>query len=137
MKFKCRNMFYMKNNILVYSLFTALFISGCATGRDMTSSNYLPKWENQIINLPDPSETSGGYWAAKTAQNVTKGVGKVILFPFAILGNVAVNAYLIPTWPLRWAIRGDKRLLVWYPIFHVGEETGSDYFSKEWNKDLA
>lgn len=127
----------MKHPLIAYSLLAILVFSGCATGRDMTSANYLPKWENKVINLPDPSETSGGYWAAKTAQTITKGVGKAVLFPFAVLGNILVNAYLIPTWPLRWAIRGDKRLIVWYPLFHVGEEVGSEPFSKEWNKDLA
>ena len=125
-----------------YSIFlpwtVILFIlSGCATSRDMTSSHYLPEWENRIFNFPNPSETSGGYWAAKTAHKTGQAIGKAMLFPFAILGNVAYNAYLVPTWPFRWLLRGDKRLLVWIPIFHAGEETGSDYFSKQWNHDLT
>lgn len=103
----------------------------------MTSSHYLPEWENKVINLPSPSETSGGYWGAKTAQVAAKTIGRVILFPFAIAGNLIVNAYYITTWPLRWPLRGDKRLIVWYPLFDVGSEVGSDYFSKEWNRDLA
>ena len=103
----------------------------------MSSPHYLPDWENKIINVPDPSETSGGYWAAKTAQKISSSIGKVILFPFAVLGNVVVNAYLIPTWPFRWLFRGDKRLIVWYPLFHVGEDVASDYYSKAWNKDLS
>jgi hypothetical protein len=109
---------------------------GCATGRDITSKHYLPEWENKIVNLPNPSETTGGYWAMKTAQTVSKGTQKVVLFPFAIAGNAAVNAYYIPTWPLRWLARGDRRLIVWYPLFDVGQNTGSDFFTKQWNQDL-
>jgi len=123
------------SRILAIILF--LGMCGCATGRDLTSPNYIPEWENQIISLPDPSSTSSGYWAAKTVKAASKGVERIILFPFAILGNVAVNAYLIPTWPFRWLLRGDKRLFLWHPLFGVGEEVGSDYYSKEWNQDLV
>ncbi len=111
--------------------------AGCASGRDITSPAYLPEWENKVINIPNPSETSGGYWAAKTARGISQALGRAILFPFAVLGNIAVNAYLIPTWPIRWLMRGDKRLIVWYPLFKVGEEVESDYYSKEWNRDLV
>ena len=116
---------------------TALLAAGCATGRDLTSKHYLPEWENRMINIPSPSETSGGYWAAKSAQKISHGIGRVLLIPFAVLGNVAVNAYFIPTWAIRWLIRGDKRLIVWYPLFDVGQDVGSDYYSKEWNRDLT
>lgn len=103
----------------------------------MTSDHYLPDFENRIFNFPSPSETSGGMWAAKSVNKTTEMIGKTLAVPFAILGNVLINAYYIPTWPLRWLIRGDKRLVVWHPIFHVGDEVGSDYFSSEWNKDIA
>ena len=112
-------------------------LSACATGRDMTSRHYIPEWENRIINLPKPSETSGGYWASKTVKVTSKGIERLILFPFAVLGNIALNAYSIPTWPFRWIFRGDKRLIVWQPLFHVGEDVGSDSFSKQWNADLV
>ncbi len=112
-------------------------LTGCATGRDLTSEHYLPEWENKYFTVPSPSETSAGYWAAKTADKVAYGTERVILTPFAFLGNVALNAYYIPTWPVRRLFRGDKRLVVWEPIFHVGEEVHSDFFSKEWNKDLV
>lgn len=118
-------------------LLVTLIFTSCATGRDLSSPHYLPKWKNNIFNFPSPSETSSGYWVTKTASSIGKGVGRILLFPFAILGNVAVNAYYVPTWPFRWAFRGDKRLLVWYPIFDVGKEVGSSYYSTEWNKDLA
>ena len=74
--------------------------------------------------------------AAKTTRAISKGVERVLLFPFAVLGNIIVNAYYVPTWPIRWFLRGDKRLFIWTPIFHVGEEVGSDFYSKEWNQDL-
>ena len=112
-------------------------LSGCSTGRDMTSEHYLPKWENRILNFPNPSGTSGGYWARKTADKISDATARIVLFPFAVLGNVVYNAYLIPTWPFRWALRGDKRLMVWNPLFHVGEDVGSDNFSKQWNEDLT
>ena len=124
-------------NLTALIIFSVIVLNGCATGRDMTSSHYLPEFENKFFNFPNPSETSGGYWAAKTTQKVAHGIGRTILFPFAILANVAVNAYLIPTWPVRWLFRGDKRLLVWYPLFGVGDDVGSSYYSKEWNRDLT
>ena len=117
----------------------ALFLlaAGCATGRDMTSKNYLPEWENQLVYFPNPSETSGGQWAVKGGGMVAKGVEETIRLPLAVAGNVALNAYYIPTWPLRWTFRGDKRLIVWQPLFQVGESAGSHYFSQEWNQDLV
>jgi len=129
--------FSMKLKFIASILILVVCCSGCATGRNMTSPHYLADYENKIFNLPNPSETSGGYWAAKTARNTATVVGRTLLFPFAVLGNVAVNAYLIPTWPLRWLFRGDKRFIVWLPIFHFGEEVGSTYFSEEWNNDLT
>lgn len=126
----------MQTRLIILPL-AILFLSGCATGRDMTSKHYLPEWENHILNFPNPSSTSAGYWAKSTAHQVSHRTEQVILFPFAVLGNIAVNAYMIPTWPFRWAIRGDKRLIVWYPLFHVGEEMGSPAFSKQWNDDLT
>ena len=112
-------------------------LTGCATGRDLTSSHYLPEWENHVFNFPAPSETSGGQWIARSTGKVAHGIGHILLFPFAIVGNVAVNAYYIPTWPVRGLVRGDKRLLVWHPVFGVGSTAGSDYFTKEWNNDLV
>lgn len=117
-------------------ILTAFILNGCATGRNLTSEHYIPEWENKYFTAPNPSETSGGYWAAKTANKIVHGTGRFILIPFALLGNVALNAYYIPTWPVRRLVRGDKRLIVWNPIFHVGEEVHSDFFSKEWNRDL-
>ena len=128
MKFKSLNAFLI---LLV------ICSNGCATARNMTSPNYLPDFENKFYNFPNPSETSGGYWAAKTTQKVASGIGHTVLFPFAILGNVVVNAYLVTTWPFRWLFRGDKRLIVWYPLFDVGTDVGSSYYSKEWNRDLV
>ena len=127
----------VKNPALIFTLILTMLFSGCATSRNLTSKHFLPKWENKIFNFPNPKDTSAGFWAAKTARKVSYGIGRTLLFPFAVLGNVAVNAYLIPTWPFRWLLRGDKRLIVWYPIFHVGEEVDSDTFSKEWNQDLS
>ena len=118
-------------------LLCILIFGGCATSRNLTSKHYLPEWENKFFNFPNPSETSAGFWAAKTAQKISFGIGRTILFPFAILGNVVVNAYLISTWPLRWIFRGDKRLIVWYPLFGIGDDVGSSYYSKEWNRDLV
>ena len=123
-------------NMIVFTLLL-LITTSCATGRDLTSDNYIPEWENKLFSVPNPSETSSGYWAAKTVKAVGHGVERVLLFPFAILGNVVVNAYYIPTWPFRWLFRGDKRFVVWKPIFSYGEEIGSDYYSKKWNEDLA
>jgi hypothetical protein len=120
------------------SLILSLFIaSGCATGRDLTSPHYIPEFENKVFNFPAPSETSGGRWIARSTQKVAQGIGNAILFPFAIVGNVAVNAYYVPTWPVRGLFRGDKRLIVWHPVFGVGSTAGSDYYSKEWNYDLV
>ena len=45
-------------------LLLMLLISGCATGRDITSKHYIPEWENELVNLPAPSESSAGFWAA-------------------------------------------------------------------------
>ncbi len=117
-------------------LISLLCLGGCATGRDMTSKYYLPEWENKLVNAPNPTETSAGFWVVKATEKTAYVTGRTLLVPFAVVGNVLVNAYLIPTWPIRWAFRGDKRLLVWYPIFHVGTEVGSSEFSKEWNRDL-
>ena len=111
--------------------------AGCATGRDLTSSHYLPAWENKLIQAPPPSETSAGHWAAHTAGKIGTGLKRTLLFPFAVVGNVALNAYTIPTWPIRYPLRGDKRLIVWHPLFHDGENTGWEYFSKEGNSDLV
>ena len=110
---------------------------GCATGKDMSSEHFLPEWKNRLVYLPNPSESSGGYWARKAAHQIAKGIERTVFFPFAIAGNVAANAYFIPTWPFRYFIRGDKRLIVWYPMFHVGEDAPSEYFSQQWNQDLA
>ena len=118
-------------------LLLAVLLTGCATGRDLTSPHYLPEWENKVFNFPAPSETSGGRWVTQSSQKVARGVGNALLFPFAIVGNVAVNSYYVPTWPFRSLIRGDKRLIVWYPLFGVGSTAGSDYFTKEWNYDLV
>lgn len=117
-------------------LISVLLLAGCATGRDMTSKHYLPEWENKLVNAPNPTETSAGFWVVKATQKTAYFMGRTLLVPFALVGNVLVNAYLIPTWPVRRAFRGDKRLLVWYPIFHVGTDAGSSEFSKEWNRDL-
>lgn len=121
-------------------IFLAIFIlsfSACATGRDLTSPHYLPEWENKVFNFPAPSETSGGRWIAQSSQKVAQGVGNAVLFPFAIVGNIAVNSYYIPTWPIRGLFRGDKRLIVWHPLFGVGNTAGSDFYTKEWNRDLV
>ena len=112
-------------------------IAGCATARDMSSAHYLPAWENQFFTVPSPSETSGGYWTLKAASAAGKGVGRLLLFPFALAGNIVMNVYYIVTWPVRWPLRGDKRFLVWYPLFSHGELVGSHYFSKQWNEDLS
>ena len=112
-------------------------LTGCATSRDLSSTHYLPQWENRFFTVPSPSETSGGYWAAKTAGAIGNGLGHLLLFPFAIGANLAVNAYYIVTWPVRWPLFGDKRLIVWYPLFTHGEKAGSRYFSKQWNEDLS
>ncbi len=103
----------------------------------MTSSHYLPEWENQVFSFPNPTETSAGFWLVKATEKTAFAVGRGLLIPFALIGNLAVNAYLVPTWPFRWAFRGDKRLLVWYPLFHVGTDVGSPEFSKAWNRDLV
>ena len=113
------------------------FSLGCATGRDLTSQHYIPEWENKMFNFPAPSETSAGRWVIQGTQKVGAGIENVLLFPFAVAGNVAVNSYYIPTWPLRLTFRGDKRLLVWSPLFGVGSTAGSDVYSKEWNNDLV
>lgn len=112
-------------------------ILGCATGRNLASPHYIPEWENRLVTFPSPSETSGGYWAAKTVKTVGKGMEQLILFPAAVVGNTALNAYYIPTWPARRLWKGDRRLIVWHPLFKAGQSTGSDYFSKEWNRDLV
>ncbi len=114
-----------------------LLLAGCSTGRDLTSPNYIPEWENKLVNFPAPSETSGGRWVLEGSQKVGTGIGNALLFPFAIAGNAAANAYYIPTWPLRAVGRGDKRLIVWHPLFGVGSTVGSDFYSKEWNRDLV
>ena len=114
----------------------ALLVLGCATNRTLTSKHYLPEWENQLIYLPNPSESSGGQWAIKGGQAIASGVEQTVRVPLAVAGNAAVNAYYVPTWPFRWAFRGDKRLIVWRPIFSVGESAGSKHFSSEWNQDL-
>jgi hypothetical protein len=111
-------------------------LSACATGRNISSPHYLPEWENQVFNAPSPSETSAGFWTVKAVEKISYGIGRALLIPFAVAGNIAMNAYYIVTWPIRWPLRGDKRLIVWYPLFHVGEDVGSDYYSKEWNRDL-
>lgn len=126
----------LPQSLVICLLSAALSSAGCATGRNMTSKYYLPEWENKILNFPDPSETSGGYWAAKAAHQVSHAIGKILLLPFAFVGNVILNAYYIPTWPFRWLLRGDKRLVVWHPIFKIGDDTGSEYYSKAWNRDL-
>jgi hypothetical protein len=115
----------------------AFCFAGCATGRDLTSSHYIPGWENQVFTFPAPSETSGGHWVARSSEKVAEGVGNALLVPFAFIGNVAVNAYYVPTWPVRSLVRGDKRLIVWHPLFGVGSTAGSDFYSKEWNRDLV
>ncbi len=111
--------------------------TGCSTSRDLRSSHYLPDWENRLFTFPSPSETSGGYWAVKAARATGQGIGHLLLFPFALAANLALNAYYIITWPVRWPLRGDKRLIVWHPLFASGEKVGSRYFSKEWNEDLS
>jgi hypothetical protein len=114
-----------------------LLFAGCATSRDLTSPHYLPEWENKVFNFPAPTETSGGRWITQGTQRVAHGVGNTLLVPFAVVGNVAANAYYIPTWPVRSLARGDKRLIVWHPLFGVGNRAGSDTFTKEWNHDLV
>lgn len=123
-------------NQLVLLLISSLLLSSCATGRDLTSNHYIPEWENKIINLPNPSETSSGYWLVRGTQKAGYYLGRTLLIPFAVAGNMLVNAYYIATWPIRWPLRGDKRLIVWYPLFKVGDEVASDFYSKEWNRDL-
>lgn len=127
----------MNRFLLAIILAFVFLVSGCATSRDVTSAHYLPEWENQIFNFPNPSETSGGMWVSKTVSQTAHFIGKTLLFPFAILGNIAINAYYIPTWPFRWLLRGDKRLIVWQPIFKVGDDVGSDFYSKSWNQDIV
>ena len=112
-------------------------LAGCSTSRDLTSKHYIPEWKNEFINVPAPTETSGGYWTVKAAQTTGNAVGRTLLVPFAVAGNTAMNAYYVPTWPARWLFRGDKRLLVWYPIFKVGDRVGSSYFTEKWNEDLV
>jgi hypothetical protein len=124
-----------KRAILIVPLL--LMLAGCATNRSLTSKHYLPDWENQLIYLPNASESSGGQWAVKGGKAVASGVEHTVRVPLALAGNAAVNAYYIPTWPFRWAFRGDKRLIVWRPILSVGESAGSKYFSSEWNQDLV
>ena len=126
----------MNRKLAAGVLLFSQILTGCATGRDLTSKHFIPAWENKIVNLPNPTETSSGYWFVKSTQKAGYYLGRSLLIPFAIVGNVLVNTYYIVTWPIRWPLRGDKRLIVWYPIFHVGEEAGSDFYSKEWNKDL-
>ena len=124
-------------NKSIVSILIVLFLSGCATNRDLSSPHYLPDWENRLFTFPSPSETSGGYWAVKAARATGQGIGGLLLFPFALGGNLAINTYSIVTWPFRWTFTGDKRLIVWYPLFHSGEKAGSRYFSEEWNEDLS
>lgn len=115
-------------------LLAGLFLAGCATSRDLTSGHYLPEWENQLVTFPNPSETSGGQWAVNSTRAAAKGVETSVRIPLAVAGNAAMHAYYIPTWPLRAVFRGDKRLIVWHPLFKVGENAGSDFFSSEWNE---
>lgn len=103
----------------------------------MTSPHYIPDWENRLINFKAASDTSGGYWVVKTAETTSKGIGKLLLFPFALAGNVVVNAYYVVTWPFRWVIREDKRLIVWHPLFGVGNNVASEHYSDAWNRDLV
>lgn len=124
----------MPNKLLFILLF---FLAGCATSRTLTSEHYLPEWENRLIYLPNPSESSGGQWAINGGKAVAAGVEQTVRVPLAIAGNAAINAYYIPTWPFRWAFRGDKRLIVWHPVFSVGQSVGSKHFSSEWNQDLV
>ncbi len=115
-------------------VFLALVLSGCATGRDLTSEHYLPEWENQLVTFPNPSESSGGQWAVRSSRAAAKGVETTVRVPLALAGNTALHAYYIPTWPLRALFKGDKRLIVWHPILKVGENPGSDFYSSEWNE---
>ncbi len=119
---------------LALLILAGLVCGGCANGRDLTSEHYLPEWENKLVTFPNPSETSGGQWAVRGTQAAAKGVENTIRVPLAIAGNAAIQAYYIPTWPLRAIVRGDKRLIVWHPLFKVGENAGSDFFSSEWNE---
>jgi len=114
-----------------------ILITGCATGRNLTSSHYIPEWENRLIKFKSASDTSGGYWAVKTAQMASKGIGKIFVFPFALVSNIVVNTYFVATWPLRRVFMGDKRLIIWYPLFGAGNTGGSAYYSNEWNRDLV
>lgn len=118
------------------TLVILIFFCGCATGRDLTSPHYLPAWENKIIQIPAPSETSGGNWVIESSKKAGKGIEALVLTPFALAGNAALNAYYIPTWPVRAIARGDRRLIVWHPLFKVGAVAGSEFYSKEWNRDL-
>ena len=115
----------------------ALILNGCGTGRDLASRHYIPEWDNRAFSIPAPSKTSAEYWVNQSVQKVGKGVGHVLLFPFALLGNILINAYYIPTWPVRRILRGDKRFIVWRPLFGYGEEVRSSYFSEMWNRGLV
>ncbi len=120
------------------SLFLVIFhLSACATSRDLSSSHYLPEWENRFFSVPAPGETTGGYWAVRSMHAAADGLGHLLLFPLAAIGNIVINLYYIVTWPIRWPLFGDKRLIVWYPLFAKGEKIGSRHFSKEWNEDLS
>ena len=127
-------------NIMKKAIWLLIFLqllSSCATARKMSSPHYLPEWQNRFFTFPNPSETTGGYWAVKAASATGKGIAHLLLFPLALAGNLVVNTYYIVTWPVRWPLRGDKRLLVWYPLFARGDKVGSRYFSREWNEDLS
>lgn len=127
----------LKKTLFPAAVMMILCLTGCSTGRDLTSPHYIPEWENKLINFPSPSDTSGGRWVIESGKKVGKGIENTVLFPFAVAGNAAVNAYYIPTWPLRAIARGDNRLIVWHPLFGVGSTVGSDFYSKEWNTDLV
>lgn len=127
----------MKKGLLFCIFLLLISCIGCASGKDITSKHYLPEWQNHLFTFPAPSESSGGGWVVQSAKGVATGVKEVTRLPFSLAGNTALNAYYIPTWPFRWWIRGDKRLIVWYPLFETGQKTGSRYFTKEWNQDLV
>lgn len=127
----------MNKKPILFLLIGALLVSGCATGRDFTSERYLPEWENQVLSFPAPNETSAGYWAEKTVEGIGKTLARIVLTPPAILGNALINLYYIPTWPLRWLLRGDKRLIVWHDMFHNEYEIGSAEFAEVWTADLV
>lgn len=126
----------MRKKIISFAL-VVLIGAGCASPRDLSSPHYLPPWENRLFSVPSPSETSAGYWAVKAAHGTGKVLGHLLLFPIALGGNLLINAWFIVSWPVRWPLHGDKRLIVWYPLFSRGEKAGSRYFSKEWNEDLS